>query len=191
MASISGVLKVGEASATAGAVGARQRGSSFIYYGLLYGLVLAGAVLGVLAGPFLGFRDRPNVLDAVVGATAGAVIYRVLCRPLVLARFRGEFRRRQKTLDLPLRLELGADHLIYEMGAITSLVRWSAVEEVFRSRGYWIFLAQASACFAPKRFFASEEEEKRFVSEALSHMSSEARARSSEAERFSSGGDVA
>ena len=58
------------------------------------------------------------------------------------------------------------------------------VTEMFPSRGYWVLMAQASPLFAPKRLFASADDERRFVAEALSRMSEASRARSKEAVAF-------
>jgi len=44
--------------------------------------------------------------------------------------------------------------------------------------------------FAPKRLFASEEDERQFVKEALAYMSPEARSRSSHAGQFASAKSV-
>ena len=181
MASISGTLKVGEANATAGALMRRQRGSSLLFYAILIALLVVGAIAGMFLARAL---DGSPSTGGVLGLAAGWVAYAFICKPLVLARFRGAFQARQKTLDLPLRMEIAVDYLHYAVGGVTQLAQWSAVDELFRSHDYWIFQAQAHFMFAPKRFFASVDEEKRFLKEALALMSPEARARSAEAVQF-------
>jgi hypothetical protein len=58
------------------------------------------------------------------------------------------------------------------------------VSELYRAKGYWIFLVQSEPWFAPDRFFVSDDEKRAFIAEALSHMSEAARARSQEAVKF-------
>lgn len=185
MTSISGTLRVGEASAAIGKLSVRQLGSNKIYWMIMLGLVFGGLIVG-LAVAFLLPNNGSHYYSggASTGAIVGGFVYAMLQRPLVKARFRRRFQARHHTLDLPVRIEFTSDHLIYEIGGITQLSCWPAVDEVFTTHGYWIFLAQATALFTPRRFFANAEEERQFVSEALALMAPEARARSREAARF-------
>jgi hypothetical protein len=48
-------------------------------------------------------------------------------------------------------------------------------------------MVQSDPWFAPDRFFASDAEARAFLREALSHMSEEARGRSSDAVKFGGG----
>ena len=124
------------------------------------------------------------VIVGTVGVMAGACAYFLARRRLVMSRFKRNFRDRQQTLELPIRLEISHDQLLYEVGGVTQLAKWPVVDELFRSHEYWIFHAQAHALFAPRRLFPSEEAERKFLALALSHMSPGARARSADAIRF-------
>jgi hypothetical protein len=93
-------------------------------------------------------------------------------------RYRGAFLRKSQPLDLPLRVQLTPEHLVYELGDTVSYAKWRCVTEVFRSHDYWIFVVQGSGVFAPRRLFAGPADEHGFISEALSYMSVEARQRS-------------
>lgn len=185
MTSISGTLRVGEASATVGKLMAKQNGSNASYWAIMLGLVLGGLVAGMAASFLLSNDSSPHYsTGGSLGAIAGGTAFILIRRPLMVARFKKRFQARQQTLDLPLRMEITSDHLIYEVGGVTQLARWPAVDELFQSHDYWIFLAQAHSMFAPRRFFANAEEERRFVREALALMTPEARSRSVEAVRF-------
>jgi hypothetical protein len=184
MASISGMLKVGEAQATNGARMARLRGSSLIYVGVMLGLTVGGMLLALVVGAFVGVGEQDATAWGFLGIAVGVVSYIFLGRYLVLKRFRAEIQKRHSTTEFPLRLELTPDQILYELGGLTHVARWSAVDELFPSHGYWLFSVQSAAFFAPKRLFAGEAEEARFVAEALAYMSPEARGRSVEASRF-------
>ena len=186
MAEISGTLKVGEASHTAEALMKRQQGSNASYAWLLLAFfILAGLGGGLLANLVLGgVGSNSYRIGGTVGVMAGACAYFLARRRLVMSRFKRNFRDRQQTLELPIRLEISHDQLLYEVGGVTQLAKWPVVDELFRSHEYWIFHAQAHALFAPRRLFPSEEAERKFLALALSHMSPGARARSADAIRF-------
>jgi hypothetical protein len=183
--SISGTLRVGEASATVGKLMAKQQGSNASYWAIMLGLVFGGLIAGLAASFLLSNDGSPHYsTGGSLGVIVGATAFLLIRRPLMMARFKQKFQARQQTLDLPLRMEISSDHLIYEVGGVTQFARWPAVDELFQSHDYWIFLAQAHSMFAPRRFFANAEEERRFVRAALALMTPEARSRSTEAERF-------
>ncbi len=188
MASISGTLRVGEANATVSALTTRQHGSNASYYVILLTLMGVGLLIGLAGSYVLADAGRPVYgVGGPMGVAAGAFVYLLIKRRLVMARFKRRFQERQHALELPLRMEVSTEHLRYEVGGVTQLAAWSAVDELFRSNDYWIFLAQAHALFAPRRMFASDAEEKTFLREALSNMNESARARSVDAVRFTSG----
>ncbi len=186
MPGISGTLKVGEASHTVKALMKRQQGSSAVYSWILLAVcIFGGLAAGLLANFILvGGASRGYNRSGAIGIIAGACVYFLVRRRLAVSRFRREFRDRQQTLELPIRIEVAPEHLLYEVGAVTQLVRWPAVDELFRSHEFWIFHAQAHAMFAPRRLFSSEEEERSFLRLALTHMSPDARARSADALLF-------
>lgn len=185
MTSISGTIRVGEANAVLGKLTARHQGSEASYWAIMLGLVFGGLIAGLAAG-FLLSKDGSQYvrIAGLLGMIVGAVVYLIIRRPLMMIRFKRKFQARQQTLDLPFRMEISSDHLVHELGGVTQLARWPAVDELFQSHDYWIFLAQSYAIIAPRRSFADAEEERRFVNEALALMTPEARSRSTEAERF-------
>ena len=185
MTSISGTLRVGEANATVGKLMARQRGSNASYWAIMLGLGFCGLIAGLAASFLVSNNGAPHYsAGGLLGFACGALTYLLIQRPLMMARFKQKFQARHQMLDLPLRMEISSDHLIYEVGGVTQLARWPAVDELFQSHDYWIFLAQAQSMFAPRRFFENAEEERMFVREALALMTPDARSRSTEAERF-------
>lgn len=164
---------------------ARQQGSNASYYGIILGLVLCGWAIGLFASFLLSHSSSPDYSrGGVLGVIIGAGVFLLIRRPLMMARFKRNFQARQQTLELPIRMEISPDQLIYEVGGVTQLARWPVVDELFRSHDYWIFLAQSHSMFAPRRLFSSQDDEKHFVTEALARMSPEARSRSHDAERF-------
>jgi hypothetical protein len=185
VASIAGTLQVGEARATAKALLTRQRGSNASYNAIFLALVVFGIGVGVLSSvAATGGDQRHNIIGGALGAVAGSLSYRYIARRLMMSRFKREFKARQQTLVLPLRMVISPDNLTYELGGLTHIAQWSVVDELFRDHDYWIFSAQTNSMFAPRRLFANEEDEKAFVKEALVYMSREARSRSAGAARF-------
>lgn len=183
--SILGTLRVGEAAATIGKLTAKQQGSNASYWRVLLGLVFGGWIAGLATSFLLSDGHAPNYrTGGLLGVMIGAVVYLLIRRPLMMAHFKKNFQVHHHTLDLPFRMEIASDHLIYEVGGVTQLAKWAAVDELCESHDYWIFLAQANWMFAPRRFFESTDDEKRFLQEALALMTPEARLRSTEAERF-------
>ena len=181
MAAVSGSLRIGEASATARAIGARQRGPSAAYSAIAIGLMIVGAICG---GLFSSYVLHDEFAGIAIGWAAGAAAYLLIARPLTVARFRSRMAKKGFSEFLPLELEVAPDALHYRLGEIRQSASWSAVSEVFENRGYWIFLAQSAPFFAPKRFFESPAAEKAFLAAALAHMSPDARARSRKAAAY-------
>jgi MFS family permease len=185
MFSIDGQLTAGEAQGVQPEIARRQRGRVWIYYGLsilLYATgAIVGAVLAIVINLAVGHELVPPLFLVWVGFIAGAFMYLRYCRPMVVRRFQKNMRHRgfQTTFDLTVCID--ADKLSQEFGGVHRAAEWKAVSEVFRSKEYWIFLVLMEPWFAPRRFFSGEKEEFAFLREALSHMSEEARERSSEA----------
>jgi len=137
------------------------------------------------AGFLVGRYARlDEILCACAGALVGLFGYAYVCRRFTVWRFRTKLQDKGTPLHMNLRMELTPEALVYEVQDIYHRAKWSGVSELFPNRGYWIFIAQSSPFFAPKRFFASEAEERAFVREALGHMSERARARSEAAVKF-------
>jgi hypothetical protein len=178
MASISGTIRIGEAQATVAATAKRQRGAAWSYFAIMFGLWSGGAVIGWA----VGWALRVDViLAACAGALIGLLSYRPLSSRLVVWRFRRHLTGTGTPLDMPARLEMTPEALIYTVAAVEKRATWAAVSELFRAKGYWIFMVQSEPWFAPDHFFATDADQRAFLREALAHMSQEARARSREA----------
>jgi len=182
MSAVSGLLRVGEASLTVRTIAARQRGSMAYYYAILLALVVTGAVVGYLVARYLFRTD--GALGVPFGFSGGAIAYLLVVRRVAMTRFRSRMVRKGHPPDLQLHMEITPEALLYNLGGIRQIADWSAVSELFESRGYWIFLVQSSPYFAPKRFFETVAAEKAFVASALAHMGDDARARSKTAVAF-------
>jgi len=184
MTSISGTIRIGEATPTVKSTARHQRGGTWPFTLTLLTLWLGGALAGYIAARMWNFDV---IIGACVGAVAGLLAYRPLCRALNLYLFRRTLTGKGIALDLPITLEITSDAFVYCCGDVVSHAKWSAVTEIFHSKGWWIFMMQASPCYAADRFFASDAEARAFLREALSHMSEAARARSVEAMKFVEG----
>lgn len=196
MASVSGLLKIGEAQATIQTIAKRQRGSAYVFYLVLFALMIGGMFAGI-AVTFAAFFvldlakiyydwnvGLVSVVVGWVGLILGLILYQRICKRLTVARFRKRLIQKGTPPELPLRMEIAAEDLLYDVGDVKHIAKWSCVSEVFPNHGYWIFLAQSSPYFAPKRFFVDINAERAFVKDALSHMSEAARGRSKDAVAF-------
>jgi len=181
MTSISGTIRIGEAQATCAATAKRQRGSTWPFWVLMLSLVVS---LG-LAGGFLAWTLAADPgFGWIVGAVCGGVAYLRLCRVFGVWRFRKTLTSVGVPLDLPTRFEITPDAFVHEIGDVITHAKWSAVNEVFHNKGWWIFMVQSDPWFAPDRFFADDAAKRAFLREVLSHMSEAARARSGDAVKF-------
>jgi hypothetical protein len=182
MTAVSGQLTVGEARHAVRAVAARQRGPAYLYYAMMIAMGAAGAAAGAVVDHV--FQRSRNGLGMPLGTCVGLILYVLFARRITISRFRSRLAARGVPLDMPLQLEITGDGLIYTVGAVEQKAPWSVVTEVFRSRGYWIFMVQASPWFLPERFFADAQSERAFLKSALDRMSEGARSRSREAVAF-------
>lgn len=178
MSSISGQLRIGEATNAIRAIRRRQIGSRFLSYIILAVLLSGGWSLGT-------FVSRPDSTPVrLLGITAALLIYIAIQKRLILASFRKRMVDRGFPPELRVHMEITPSFLIYEIGDVRHTANWSAVTELFISRKYWVFLVQSSPWFAPQRFFTNEDAERAFVAEALAQMSDAARLRSAGAVAF-------
>jgi hypothetical protein len=182
MSAVSGLLRVGEASATVRTIGARQRGSTLWYYAMLFGSLGGGALGGNLVARYVTHSDPE--LGFWLGFLAGLVLYALAGRRVTVALFRARMEHKGHPPFFQLEMDVTPEALLYRLGDVRQSAAWSAVSEVFESRGYWIFLAQSSPFFAPKRFFENPAAEKAFLRAALERMSEDARGRSRQAVAF-------
>jgi hypothetical protein len=182
MATVSGLLRVGEATATVRTIGARQRGSMLWYYAMIFATFGGGALGGNLIARYVTHSD-PEI-GAGWGFVAGVILYALTARRLSLALFRSRMERKGHPPLFQLEMDVTPEALLYRLGDVRQTAPWSAVSELFESRGYWIFLVQSSPFFAPKRFFENRAAEKAFLRAALECMSEDARSRSQQAVAF-------
>lgn len=66
---------------------------------------------------------------------------------------------------------------------------WSAVLEIAEEPAFWLFIVAEMSYFLPKRFFSDAPTHRAFIAECLSRLAPEARARSTDAERFAAKAD--
>jgi len=182
MTTASGTLKVGEANAACSDLQRRTRGSTGFFYLLLGALMAVGAAIGWL---LVKYQHAPSLVAS--GRTGRLPGLPGLRAPTALARFRGKFAERGEALEYPMRIEIDPQALIYTVGGVKQIAEWPCIAELFFSKGYWIFMGQGSFFFAPAHFFASEDEQRAFIRDALSYMSAEAVERSTEAVAFGEG----
>lgn len=182
MNNISGTIRIGEANAACMKIGAKQRGSILWILVPSIALGIGIVVLADLVESYLpGDSWIPYWFVAVCVAMPA---YFYVARKLGVWRFRKQLTGKGLPLDMPVHLTLSPDLLSYELADVQQRAKWNAVSELFFTKGYWIFLVQATPWFAPKRLFADEAAERLFVQEALSHMTEAARARSPQAVKF-------
>jgi hypothetical protein len=191
MVSISGEMEAAEANGTLWAVRKRQQGSRIHFYLLMFGLIIGGALIGLLVCIVLSATGvMPNInfdpLIVIAGMWIGLIVYAHLATPWAIRRVRRRMADRGLKTRFPYSLEISDQEFAMQSGAMRAVTPWSAVTEIFRSKGYWIFMVQITPWYAPARFFPDQAAEKAFIKEALSHMTSQARARSPDAEAFAS-----
>ena len=185
MTAVSGQLKVGEAAGSVRAVAARGRGPVYLYYIMMIAMGAAGAAVGAAVDHV--FQISRNGLGLPIGMCVGLILYALFARRIMISRFRSRLAARGVPLDMPLQLEITGDGLLYTVGAVEQKAPWSVVTDVFRGRGYWVFMVQASPWFLPARFFDDPRSERAFLASALDRMSEGARSRSREAVAFVQG----
>jgi hypothetical protein len=182
MASVSGKIRIGEASAACGKIGARQRGPIYIFYLWMIVFAAVGTVLGYAADRWAAYKAPIDFW--LIGLWLGIIVYALIGRKIGVWRFRKRLTGKGTPLDMPMRMEISAEALVYELADVYHRAKWSAISELFHAKGYWIFLVQSTPWFAADRFFTSEEDKKVFLREALSHMTEDARQRSPDAVKF-------
>ena len=188
MVAVSGELRAAEASGAMAAINTRRQGSRTSYYLFMLALYAGGAVAGFVVGLILKnfglWAEADPALTTVAGLWVGIIAYPVFVRRWANARFRRRMTDRGLDLDFQHRLEVSEDGLILESAGVRSVAAWHAVTDLFRAKGYWVFLVRTAPWFLPSRFFVDQAVEKAFLRAALEHMTPEARARSQKAETF-------
>jgi len=148
-------MEAGEARVALAAVGARQRGSNAIYLLLLAILVVAGVAVALAARIIVNSLAKQELVDgaaaAGLGAAIGAVAYGGVGRTLVMRRFRRRMSNRGLAVRFSQAIKLTEEGIISQSGEITKTASWSAVTEIFKAKGYWIFLVQMEPDRVPSR----------------------------------------
>jgi hypothetical protein len=178
----SGILAVGESAAAMAYVKAR-RGLSprQVKAILLVSMLAIGIPLGVLAsGTWLA--AALSALFTINGLILGTFIGNGLAVPAM----RKALADRGQSYELALTLRLTPDAVVYDLADLKMTAAWPCVTDLCRTRKHWVFLVQSSAMVLPRRFFATPEAEREFIAEALSRMTSAARARSPDAVKVAS-----
>ncbi len=83
--------------------------------------------------------------------------------------------------------EAGDNALTVRQGAVEWNAPWSIITDLNPVGPYWVFLAQGTPLYLPKRCFASPAEEAAFLRDCLNRVSPEARSRSRKAVAFVDG----
>ena len=185
MPSVSGELLAGEAQGVVQATGARTRGSIYIYYGVMFGLLGGGALIGdivavvmeqTMAHPLFG-----SGLGVPLGLVAGWLAYVTFARRFLVRRFRRQMGARGLDIRFAYDVRFDDAGMTQCCGGLTKTAAWSAVTDLFKARDYWVFLVQMEPWVVPIRLFADCDEERAFLRDALAYMAPAARDRSSQA----------
>lgn len=127
-----------------------------------------------------------SVEFAFLGLAAGVFVVQRFAGPSM----KKALAARGQAYERSLTLRLTPEALVYDLEDLTMAARWGCVTDLYRTRRYWVFLVQSSAMVLPRRFFATPEAEIAFISDALSRMTDDARARSPDAVTLVRGQDT-
>jgi hypothetical protein len=189
--SIAGRIRAGEAARAGQAVAARQRGSTFLLYLIVAGLIVAGALLGYWMGVAVNAVAGRSVIDPwltqLIGMILGWLAYAKTFRPYLTLRFKRKMSARGLSTEMDMSFEAGPSGFKSTVGAVSKAADWTSVTELFQKHGYWIFLVQMEGWYLPRRYFQTPEGEKAFLRECLEHMTEAARGRSPDAVSFVGG----
>jgi hypothetical protein len=169
MTSVSGTMKLGEADATRRDIARRYQMGGTEGYFLLLAMVLAGAAAGALIWRAPGMA---------IGVACAFIAYWGIANRFALKRFRTEMVARGLPAEFPVEMALTPETLTYHVGDVQHIAKWSAVTEIFASRGFWLFMVDSAAWALPGRLFADKAAERAFIAAALEHLSDAARERS-------------
>jgi hypothetical protein len=124
-----------------------------------------------------------SVEFAVGGFGLGLLIIHAISGALT----RKALAKRGQAYEQLLTFRLTPEMLVYDLADITVTARWNCVTDLYSTRKYWVFLAQTTAMVLPRRFFATLDDERNFIAEAMSKMTDAARARSPDAAKVIGG----
>jgi len=128
----------------------RLRGGHVVYSVVSMLIVIACVGAGAII-----WTSNP-LAGAAVGLVVGILVYAFAFTRLNKYLYRRRFRERGLPLVFPLSVEFTDEALDYTVGDIREIAKWTAVTELFPSRGYWIFLAQGSTFFCPTALVRNE-----------------------------------
>jgi hypothetical protein len=182
-------IKVGQASA-AGVAVARRLGTG----GWL--VILASMALALVWCWAIGYIDPQierllSIPDAgrglfrlVFGLGGVLLIWPLFARRLLVLRYRRRIADRGHVGPFRTSYEITDEAMVYVIGGITRIVRWSAASEIFRTKGWWVLIAQGEPLYIPPRAFTAQGAERAFIAAMLARMPEAARARSKDAVAF-------
>jgi hypothetical protein len=153
MAVLIGEIVTGEARGAVRKIRSRQGNSVWrvLLVSVPFLLILFGASWIV---PLVGLPPEFDLTLSLLLLVGGLVGWVFTIRFVAMKGFRDRLTANGLATTFPLRIEIDAEALRYIVGDVTTVAEWACVTEVFESAGYWVFLAQASPLFAPKRYFA-------------------------------------
>lgn len=179
---VGGDIEVGEAAAAARVAQRRLFGFSWalpVYLAFTMGCVAvamqaAGAIDDAGGGSWVW------LVAPIIGGAVGIFGGRRIWFALTVRHNRKRMAERGVTSPVPVAIELGDDGVRADLAHTTRLFRWPGVEEVFPVKTYWVIASQGEVIYVPKRFFASEPEERAFLAALWERLPDAARGRSGE-----------
>lgn len=175
-----GILAAGESTAALtyvkGRRGLSPRRATLIIFACM--VAFGVPVAAWLSGSWL--EAALMVECAFFGVVIGVFVVQRLTPPTM----RKALAERGQSYEHQLTILLTPDALVYDLVDLTLTARWPCVTDLFQTRKHWVFLVQSSAMVLPRRFFATVEDERKFIAEAMSRMTVAAQARSRDAEAF-------
>lgn len=187
---VRGDLYIGEATRWALRAGAPLTGYPWNLVAVLVSIpFLVAVIMGI---PFLAteYWGAPGWLYLPITVVVGAVVmipYRRFNTGWQVKRFRQSLMERGIPNPIPVTFENTETALIMQQGLLNWSVDWAGVTDVHAVGPYWVFLAQGTPLYLPKRYFEARLDESAFLSACLDRMSPNARSRSKEAVRFVEG----
>jgi hypothetical protein len=156
-------------------------------------LPFLGPVVGI-AIAVLGFRlagadmvGESFGFSLLIGGLIGWVIGLRLCQRLSATTYNRVLDAGGMPLQNVFRAILSPDGVTLKGERQTFFGAWVSVSDLMLIDAYWAFVCDGMGLFVPRRFFATPEQERVFLAEALSFMTDRARGRSPDAVDVSEG----
>jgi hypothetical protein len=122
-----------------------------------------------------------GALGAIICVALVDFLYNAIGSRVMLMAYRRKWEGYGQSPVLDARVSITERALVSDLSGVTRSAAWPSVTELFRNEGYWIFVVQGDAIFAPIRFFPDDQAERAFVAAAWSRMGADAKARSKDA----------